>query len=168
MILGRKVIPVSVQIAKGNPNRLTKSEIAARLESEEKFKPNNDNIKPPTWLDKIGKKEWIRVASELEELEILTNVDVAALGMYCDAYSKYQLATKKINEEGMFIEYTNKAGATNIIEHPAVKAQVKYADLIKKLCSEFGLTPSSRARITLPKQEEEKEETLEDKLFGGL
>lgn len=166
--MSRKVIPVSVQLAKGNPNRLTKAEIEARLDAEENFKPKSDNISPPDWLDKIGKKEWLRVANELEDLNILTNVDIAALGMYCDAYSKYQLATKKINEEGMFIEYTNKAGATNVIEHPAVKAQVKYAELIKKLCSEFGLTPSSRAKITLPKQEEEKEESLEDKLFGGL
>ena len=166
--MSRKVIPVSVQLAKGNPNRLTKAEIKARQEAEESFKPNDDDIKVPGWLDKEGKSEWKRVSRELKELNILTNIDTTALGMYCDAYSKYQLATKKINEEGMFIEYTNKAGATNIIEHPAVKAQVKYADLIKKLCSEFGLTPSSRARITLPKQEEEKEETLEDKLFGGL
>ena len=166
--MSRKVIPVSVQVAKGNPNRLTKAEIEARQQAEEQFKPNTDNIKPPIWLDAVGKKEWNRVAKELEELNILTNVDIAALGMYCDAYSKYQLATEKINKEGMFIEYTNKAGATNMIEHPAVKAQVKYADLIKKLCSEFGLTPSARAKITLPKQEENKEETLEDKLFGGL
>lgn len=166
--MSRKVIPVSVQVAKGNPNRLTKAEIEARQQAEEQFKPNTDNIKPPIWLDAVGKKEWNRVAKELEELNILTNVDIAALGMYCDAYSKYQLATEKINKEGMFIEYTNKAGATNMIEHPAVKAQVKYADLIKKLCSEFGLTPSARAKITLPRQHEEKEETLEDKLFGGL
>ena len=166
--MSRKVIPVSVQLAKGNPNRLTKAEIKARQEAEESFKPGNDNIKLPGWLDKEGKKEWERIVKDLEELNILTNVDITALGMYCDAYSKYQLATKKINEEGMFIEYTNKAGATNIIEPPAVKAQVKYADLIKKLCSEFGLTPSARAKITLPKLEENKEETLEDKLFGGL
>lgn len=166
--MSRKVIPVSVQVAKGNPNRLTKAEIEARQEAEEKFKPNTDNIKPPIWLDAVGKKEWNRVAKELEELNILTNVDIAALGMYCDAYSKYQLATEKINKEGMFVEYTNKAGATNVVEHPAVKAQVKYADLIKKLCGEFGLTPSARAKITLPKQEEEKEETIEDKLFGDL
>ena len=166
--MSRKVIPVSVQLAKGNPNRLTKAEIKARQEAEELFKPANNNIKLPTWLDREGKKEWERIVKELEELNILTNVDITALGMYCDAYSKYQLATKKINEEGMFIEYTNKAGATNIIEHPAVKAQVKYADLIKKLCGEFGLTPSARAKITLPKLEEDKEETLEDKLFGGL
>ena len=166
--MSRKVIPVSVQVAKGNPNRLTKAEIEARQQAEEQFKPNTDNINPPAWLDLVAKKEWNRIAKELEELNILTNVDIAALGMYCDAYSKYQLATEKINKEGMFIEYTNKAGATNMIEHPAVKAQVKYADLIKKLCSEFGLTPSARAKITLPRQHEEKEETLEDKLFGGL
>ena len=166
--MSRKVIPVSVQLAKGNPNRLTKAEIKARQEAEESFKPNDDDIKIPRWLDKEGKSEWKRVSRELKELNILTNIDTTALGMYCDAYSKYQLATKKINKEGMFIEYTNKAGATNTIEHPAVKAQVKYADLIKKLCSEFGFTPSARAKITLPRLEEKKEETIEDKLFGGL
>lgn len=166
--MSRKVIPVSVQLAKGNPNRLTKYEIEKRKEAEESLKPKMDDIQIPKWLDTVGKNEWKRVSKELEELNLLTNVDTTALGMYCDAYSKYQLATKKINKEGMFIEYTNKAGATNVIEHPAVKAQVKYAELIKKMCNEFGLTPGARAKMTLPKKEEIKEETLEDKLFGRL
>ena len=33
--MSRKVIPVSVQLAKGNPNRFTKTEIESRLEEEQ-------------------------------------------------------------------------------------------------------------------------------------
>jgi len=94
-------------------------------------------------------------------------VDITALAIYCDAYSRLLQANEEIETQGMFVEYTNKAGATNVIENPAVKTANKYADLIRKMCGEFGLTPSARCKLTLPKQEE-KEETPFDRMFGGV
>ena len=165
-IMGKRVIPIDVQLAKGNPNRLTKAEIEKRKKAEEKLTPNKDKIKCPSWLDKEAKKEWKRIYKELEELNLLTNVDITALAIYCDAYSKYIQANKEIAEKGMFVEYTNKYGATNTIENPAVNAAKKYAEIIRKMCSEFGLTPSARAKLTLPKTEEEVDPITEK--FGDI
>lgn len=160
--MGRKVVPIAV-----NKKNLTKAEIEARRKAEAKLQPNKDKIKCPSWLDKVAKKEWRRVRKELEDLNLLTNVDITALAIYCDAYSKLLQANEEIETSGMFVEYTNKAGATNVIENPAVKTANKYADLIRKMCGEFGLTPSARCKLTLPKQEEKKE-TPFDRMFGDV
>lgn len=160
--MGRKVVPIAV-----NKKNLTKAEIEARRKAEAKLQPNKDKIKCPSWLDKAAKKEWRRVCKELEDLNLLTNVDITALAIYCDAYSKLLQANEEIETRGMFVEYTNKAGATNTIENPAVKTANKYADLIRKMCSEFGLTPSARCKLTLPKQEE-PEETPFNRMFGDV
>lgn len=159
---GRKVVPLSV-----NKSNLTKAERDARKKAESKLQPKKDKIKIPSWLDKEAKKEWRRVCKELEELNLLTNVDTVALAIYCDAYSKLLQANKEIETQGMFVEYTNKFGATNTIENPAIKTANKYIDVIRKMCGEFGLTPSARAKLTLPKQEEQ-EETPFDRMFGDV
>ena len=38
----------------------------------------------------------------------MTNIDVNALALYCDAYADYMACTKIIQEEGLLVEYTNK------------------------------------------------------------
>ena len=160
--MGRKVVPIAV-----NKKNFTKAEIEARRKAEAKLQPKKDKIKCPSWLDKAAKKEWRRVYKELEDLNLLTNVDITALAIYCDAYSKLLQANEEIKARGMFVEYTNKAGATNVTENPAIKTANKYIDVIRKMCGEFGLTPSARCKLTLPKQEE-KEETPFDRMFGDV
>ena len=160
--MGRKVVPLAV-----NKKNLTKAEIEARKKAEAKLQPNKDKIKCPRWLGREAKKEWRRVREELEELGLLTNIDITALAIYCDAFSKLLQANEEIESRGMFVEYTNNDGATNTIENPAVRTANRYADLIRKMCGEFGLTPSARCKLTLPKQEE-KEETPFDRMFGGV
>ena len=153
--MSKKAIPISVQVAKGNPNRLTKSEIKRRQKNDENLKPNTNNIRPPTWLDTVALEEWERLSEELAELELLTNVDISLLAVYCDAYSRYLQATEALEREGMFVEYTNKGGATNVVEHPSVKAQIKYSELMRKIATEFGLTPASRAKIAIRQPDNE-------------
>ncbi len=163
--MGRNAKPIQLHLLEGNKNRLTKKEIEQRLETEQKLKPKNDKIKPPAWLDSVAKKEFKRIATELEELDLITNVDVNALATYCDAYSDYIECTKIIQQEGLMIEHTNKAGETNSVPHPLLTKKKQLHEQMKTLATEFGLTPSSRAKIAISKPEE-KEKTEEEKLFG--
>jgi phage terminase small subunit len=112
--MGRNAMPVDLLVLNGKKN-LTKKEIEQRKEAEQKLQPKQDNIRCPSWLDKEAKKEWKRIVNDLKELNLLTNIDVAVLALYCDAYSKYVQATENINAQGVTIEYTNKAKETNII-----------------------------------------------------
>lgn len=154
---GRKAKPVSVLIAEGKTN-LTKEEIEARKQAEESLKPASDNIRCPTWLDKIGKRTWRAIVKELKEIDLMTNVDIYSLALACDAYSKYIEATKAIDEQGLTIEYTNAGGNTNTVANPNIAIAHKYGQQFKSYLSEFGLSPASRARLALHQSQEGEED----------
>ncbi|WP_069649648.1 phage terminase small subunit P27 family [Caloranaerobacter ferrireducens] len=162
--MGRKAKPIELHILQGNPNRLTKSQIEARKEAEAKLKPKADKVKAPKWLSKEAKKEFNRIAKELQEIGLLTNVDIDMLAAYCDAYTEYQKCTKIIEEEGLMVEYTNKAAETNKVPHPLLTKKKQLFEQMKSIAGEFGLTPSARAKLAIPKQEKEVDRFEE--LFG--
>ncbi|EEM55724.1 MULTISPECIES: phage terminase small subunit P27 family [Bacillus cereus group] len=150
VLIGRKAKPINLHLLEGNSNRLTKDEIEQRLKAEKQLQAKKDKVKPPTWLDSVAKKEFRRIAGELLELDVITNIDVNALATYCDAYSDYVECTKIIREEGLLVEYTNKAAETNKVPHPLLTKKKQLHEQMKTLAVEFGLTPSARAKIVIP------------------
>jgi P27 family predicted phage terminase small subunit len=164
--MGRKAMPIDLMLIKGNKH-LTKKEIQERKEAEERIKPKADKVKPPTWLSKEAKKVFKQLAKELQEVGLITNVDVHALALYCDAYVNYIECTRIIEEEGLMVEYTNKAAETNKVPHPLLTKKKHLHEQMKALANEFGLTPAARAKIAIPKQEK-KEPTAFEKMFGDV
>jgi P27 family predicted phage terminase small subunit len=164
---GRKAIPIDLQLINGNKNRLTKREIEARKAAEERLKPKADRVRPPAWLSDEAKREFKRIAKEMQDLGVLTNVDVDALALYCDAYAAYVECTRIIEAEGLMVEYTNKAAETNKVPHPLLTKKKQLAEQMKALATEMGLTPASRAKLAMPRQPE-KEPTEFDKMFGDV
>lgn len=162
--MGRKARPIGLILLEGKSHK-TKKEIEERKERE--IKPSIENVRCPDWLDNNGKKEWDRIVEDLVSLGLLSNIDVSQLAIYCDAYAKYIQATNEINKFGLVIKHTNKSGATNIVTNPYVQIANKYADLVNKYCTEFGMTPSSRAKISISKVEQKKQ-TLEERRFGDI
>ncbi|PEP73442.1 phage terminase small subunit P27 family [Bacillus toyonensis] len=150
VLIGRKAKPIHLHLLEGNTNRLTKEEINQRLAAEKKLQAKKDKVKPPTWLDSVAKREFKRIAGELLELDVITNIDVNALATYCDAFSDYVECTKIIREEGLLVEYTNKAAETNKVPHPLLTKKKQLHEQMKALAVEFGLTPSARAKIVIP------------------
>jgi P27 family predicted phage terminase small subunit len=165
--MGRKAMPIQLHLLQGNKSRLTKKEIEQRMEAEERLKPKADKVKPPSWLDPVAKKEFKRIVSELSELGLITNVDIVALATYCDAYSDYVKCTKMIAEEGLMVEYTNKAAETNKVPHPLLTKKKQLHEQMKSLAAEFGLTPASRAKLAMPKQEKKEPDEFE-RTFGDV
>ncbi|WP_186320965.1 phage terminase small subunit P27 family [Bacillus mycoides] len=161
VLMGRKAKPIHLHLLEGNANRLTKEEIEQRLEAEKRLQAKKDKVKPPTWLDSFAKKEFKRIAGELLELDVITNIDVNALARYCDACSDYVTATKIIDEEGLMVEYTNKAAETNKVPHPLLTKKKQLHEQMKSLEVELGLTPSARAKIVIPSVKKGAKSTVE-------
>ncbi|OUB07825.1 terminase [Bacillus thuringiensis serovar yunnanensis] len=161
ILIGRKAKPIHLHLLEGNTNRLTKEEIEQRLEAEQRLQAKKDKVNPPEWLDSVAKKEFERIASELLELDVITNIDVNALATYCDAYSDYVGCTKIIQEEGLLVEYTNKAAETNKVPHPLLTKKKQLHEQMKALAVEFGLTPSARAKIVIPSAKKGAKSTVE-------
>jgi P27 family predicted phage terminase small subunit len=142
--------------AEGNKLRLSKEEIERRREAE--IKPPSDNIECPTWLKGEGRKEWDRIAGDLEALGLLTNVDVGTLAICCDAYGKYVTATRKIKANELLVEHQNAASKKNQVTNPLIQIAAKYADMYKKYMAEFGLSPVARARLVAAKSDGDEDD----------
>ncbi|TAH83097.1 phage terminase small subunit P27 family [Bacillus subtilis] len=163
----------TLQLIQGNPNKKNTEELAARAEHEKKMKMRSDNIKPPTWLDKVGKKEFKRVAALLTEVEIITEADISMLAAYCNAYSQYVSISKIIEEDGIMVHTEGKDEDGSPIklvgeEHPLLKRQKNYFDQMKSAANDFGLTPSARAKIAITRTQEEWEKTAAEKVFKNI
>ncbi|ADU30990.1 phage terminase small subunit P27 family [Evansella cellulosilytica] len=157
---GRKAKPISAIEAEGNKGRYTKEELERRRNAE--IKPPNDNVECPKWLKGEARKEWNRISEELFDLGLLTNIDVGALAICCDAYGKYVQASRKIKATEMLIEHSNTAKKTNLIINPLIQITAKYADIYKKYMTEFGLSPSARARLAVANKDGEDEDDDSD------
>src|SRR5690606_2563309 len=147
----RKAMPIALHLIDGNKNRLTKAEIEARKAAEQRLRPKDDKVRAPTWLSKEAKKVFNQLVKELADTKLLTNVDVHILALWCDAYVDYINCTKIIEQEGLMVEYTNKAAETNKVAHPLMTKKKQLAEQMRALASEFGLTPAARAKLAIPK-----------------
>jgi P27 family predicted phage terminase small subunit len=162
---GRKPTPL-----KNIKKHLTHAEIETRTAQEASVKPKMTRIGAPGWLDKMARSEWTRIIGELKRLELISNIDVAALAICCDAYSKYMKATADIDKVGLLINITDKKGNTTILPNPLITIANKYADIYKKYCVDFGLTPIARLRLAVCKdvKPEEVDESKWAKYKTGI
>jgi P27 family predicted phage terminase small subunit len=106
----------------------------------------------PAHLKGEASKEWKRISAELEQLQLLTQCDRAALAAYCVCYADWIKAQKVIDKEGQVYESTNHNTGTTLIKiHPAVRIALDCMKLMRAYLVEFGLTPASRTRIHVDK-----------------
>ena len=66
---GRKPKPTAVKVLEGNPGK--------RSLNTAEPKPEKKAPRCPSWLEDEAKKEWKRMSKQLEQLGILTEIDMA-------------------------------------------------------------------------------------------
>lgn len=111
----------------------------------------------PLWLDKEARREWKRLAPQLEKMRLLTEGDLAAFACYCKAYSDLQKAEETLEEEGRIV--TTEKGYQ--MAHPAVAMANQAMKSIKDFAIQFGFTPSARSRIDLESSSDDDDEDLD-------
>jgi len=134
---GRKPTPSAIKALSGNPGK------RAINKSEPKF---GGVPTCPKHLDKAAKAEWRRVSAELYACGLLTTVDRAALAAYCTAWSRWAAAEEQIAAQGLVI-ISPKSGYP--VQNPYVGIANTSLDIMRKFAVEFGMTPSSRSRISV-------------------
>lgn len=159
---------------KGRPPKPTKLKI---IEGNRGKRPLNENepkpqpIAPecPDWLCEDAKIEWARVAPELENLGLLTRIDMAALVGYCESWAEYKKAKQFIHKKGeSYIIRNDDEDKTikYIQQFPQVAIANKALQQIRAFCTLFGLSPSDRGRLQLLGQADTEDE-MEQLLKGG-
>lgn len=130
--------PTALKLLEGNPGH-------QKLNRRE---PRPRPIAPacPTWLSRDAKREWRRIAPELERVGLLTIVDMAGLAGYCESYSLWKRCQEKLTGDGL----TYETDTGYIRPRPEVAIAAGALAEIRQFCQQFGLTPSARSRLMLP------------------
>jgi P27 family predicted phage terminase small subunit len=84
----------------------------------------------------------------LEQMQVLTRIDVNALARYCRLWSRWRKAEKFIEEKGEVYTLKDEKGNVRCVQ-PFTQVAIanKLAQQLTRLEQEFGMTPSARTRI---------------------
>lgn len=159
---GRPKQPLAVIQGKGRSNHLTKEEIKKRQEHEERMKGRTDNITAPSYLTKKQKEEFYKIADELVELEIFTNLDVDNLARYIDSRDQYIKVTRALRA----MKAVNDGEANDDYAKLQRTRNTLFTEC-RNAASDLGLSITSRLSLVIPKKDEEEVSEFERK-FGDL
>jgi P27 family predicted phage terminase small subunit len=151
---GRKPKPTAVKELEGNPGK--------RPLNKNEPKPRKRAPACPADMCEEGKKEWNRLYKNLEELGLLTELDISSFEAYCTAYGRWKAAEALITKHGSI--YRDKNGG--LAKSPMIDIAIKYLTIANRYAEQFGLTPSSRSRIEVVKTISDEDTFLRDILDG--
>lgn len=139
---GRKPTPTVVRFLRNNPGK-------RRINREEPT-PNELSTGWPDELsgDEVARAEWTRTIVPLIDIGQITAADRAFAIAHCELWSTWRSQVLEASKHPHVV----KAGSSNHpIPNPARGMANKTMQLLAKVDSELGLTPSSRSRVTVDK-----------------
>jgi len=107
----------------------------------------------PRFLNREAQREWRRIVKPLLQLGLYTELDHAALAMYCQAWGRWVEAETKVLEEGEVLS----SDKGNLYQNPWRYVANQSWDQMRKMLATFGLTPADRSRLVVPEPEEKDE-----------
>jgi P27 family predicted phage terminase small subunit len=152
---GRKPKPTAIKELEGNPGK--------RKLNKHEPKPIKRAPPCPKWLTDDAKKEWRRLSKQMEQMGILTQVDMTAFAGYCQAYARWKEAEEFISKHGAIV----KTPSGYWQQVPQVSIAQTYLRLMNRFCEQFGLTPSSRSRIIAESPNPDDDDIMEQLLTLG-
>lgn len=152
---GRKPTPTAIKLLEGNPGK--------RPLNANEPKPEKKAPSCPKWLEPEAKKEWRRLAKQMEQIGILTQVDMAAFAGYCQAYARWKEAEEFITQHGTIVR--TPSGYWQQV--PQVSIAQTYLKLMNRFAEQFGLTPASRSRIIAADSSTDTQDEMEALLEGS-
>jgi P27 family predicted phage terminase small subunit len=128
--------PTALKVIRGNPGK--------RALNHREPQPRDAAPHCPDYLDEVARKEWRRLLKILRFMRVLTEADYMALASLCQAFSTMSKAQKQLTQTGILF----KTPSGYVQQSPLFSMVNQSAELVTKLCREFGLTPSARSRVT--------------------
>lgn len=140
---GGKPKPTALKILQGNPG--------GRPLNQNEPKPPSGRPKMPNWISDRARKHWKLNAGTLFSKSLLTKFDSAAFAGMCECLAGLEESNEILKRDGPVI--LGQSGAP--IKHPMANYKKDMLTLLRGYVSEFGLTPSSRSRVTISESETE-------------
>lgn len=154
--------PIRLIVEKGN-SHFTKEQIAERLASEPQ--PCTDEIVAPAFLTAPQKKQFYKIAEQLQKINLIGETDCETLARYISAEALYEAAVKDLrklakdqpkeekclDQEGYYALLDLWTAAVE----RADKRQDRYFRQAQTAAAALGLTISSRCKLQVPVHDEE-------------
>lgn len=179
MSKGRKPTPTYLKVVRGNPGK--------RPLPQNEPKPKKARKRPtaPSHVSEIAKGIWDQIVKELDDIAILTTIDVFAVEILCEALADHRASGQQIetaraeyaaakaedkesdwSADGRYYRTRNKDGGFMWRAHPAVALRSDADRRLRAWCAEFGLTPSARTRLVVGTGGTQAENDDDDEFFG--
>jgi P27 family predicted phage terminase small subunit len=145
---GPKPLPANVHKLRGNASH---KPLASLL--DDIVRPDVEIPECPQHLDEEAMAEWARITPHLERLGLISQLDRAALVGYCQAWSDYVWAARRIadlNQGDASGERGRIWDTPSGYKQISVPMQIKNRalDQMDKFLAHFGLSPALRSRVT--------------------
>lgn len=145
--------------------KMDKEEKERRQEAEDKLKGNDDKVyKPPRGMNSKVAKIYVAIVEELKHAKILNNLDIDLISITDDSIYRLGVARKNLDEYGKVIADFNG----KLTKSPWVQITKDYQAIFHVGVRELGLSPSSRAKLTMYKVEANADVSEEDELFDNI
>ena len=151
---GKPREPINLILAKGKKH-LSKSEIEERKNTEINIE-NYKNVKPPTYLSKSQKEEFIQISEKLVNLGIMSELDEDCLARYLISKDNYLKFTKLLDTalKNKMSKKNQKDIEIQKILSNEIECNLINQDRAFKQCRQcamdLGLTISSRCKLVVP------------------
>lgn len=133
--------PTPLRLLEGSdrqhPERMNRSEASVPVVAD---------LAPPIDLDATAQATWDHFAPLLQRSRLLTEADRLSFAALCVSWSTYVQAVATVQRTGTLTE----GAKGQLVRNPAALVAKDSLSDYMRLATEFGLTPSSRARIVLP------------------
>ena len=73
--------------------------------------------------------------------------DEELIKLYIETHQFYRKLKREISKTDLMYEYTNKAGATNLVKNPLAIELTKTVQTLNNLLKSLGLTPAQRKKV---------------------
>jgi len=103
------------------------------------------------------------MSRRLSALGLLSEIDGNMLSLYCDAYARWVVGSRGLQKHGLLTKASKKGG---VVRSPYATLVNQALAQMVRISAEFGLSPSSRARIQTSK--EDAGSTAENEFFSRL
>lgn len=162
---GQRPKPTAIQIVEGDPRRIGKNKLQEKLAREPKATDGLPDC--PAYLKKNqrARAAWNFWRKELQRMDLDRRPDMHMLEGCCIAYAETVACFELIEKQGRVIPRRARDAAGNwvvvgMVAHPAVRQRNQALLIMRAFCSEFGLSPISRSRLSIESPDEEEDDLM--------
>lgn len=130
---------------------------------EDRHNSNEPEVEPftkappcPTYVKGMARAAWVKHAKILTDMGVLTPADLHALEVYCETYARWREANDKLREYGIMLTQVVD-GERKFLTSPYLRISEECAKAMRQWMNEFGITPSSRSKVSGSKKTKQPE-----------